>query len=304
MKYGRYYFLVLGSLLMGEMIFLSPAIAQMPSVLPNEVKEALPDDLKNLTNEVLPIVQEIKDSDNLNQNKNVPSLIQSVKVNESDKEHRTVSPNDLVFPKLTGRVVDEANVLSPYTEKELTRLSETVEPFQLVVATVSSLNGIEIEEYGYRLGRYWQLGSKEKNDGILLLIAPNEKRIRIEVGYGLEGVITDAIASLITEKILKELESGQYNQALLTATNEIVQLLETEKEIFVQPEKKEGMPYGFVFSLITFIFFCYVAMAPSGQRGRRIRKLLFLFTLTGGIKGGFKGKGGSFGGGGATKRWK
>ena len=301
MKYSCYHFFVFVWFIVGGMIFSSPTVAQVPTLIPNDVKEALPEELVTLNNEIM---SEIKGEDKSFQNQAVSLNHQVLNTQQSDETHKIISPEDIVFPKLKGRVVDDANILSSSTEKELSRLSQTVEPFQFVIATVSSLQGFEIEEYGYRLGRYWQIGSKEKNDGLILLVAPNEKQVRIEVGYGLEGVMTDALSSLITQKMSSDLERGLYDKALLTGAREIVPLLQAEKEIFVQPKKKEGVPYGFVLSLLTFIFFCYVAMAPSGQRGRRIRKLLFLFTLTGGIKGGFKGKGGSFGGGGATKRWK
>lgn len=301
MKYCCYHFTMFIWFLVWGMIFSSPTLAQVPALIPNELKEVLPDELVRLNND---IISEIKREDKVSQSKPIQINQQIQNTQQHNEIHKIISPEDIVFPKLKGRVVDDANILSSSTEKELSRLSQTVEPFQFVIATVSSLQGFEIEEYGYRLGRHWQIGSKEKNDGLILLLAPNEKQVRIEVGYGLEGVMTDAVSSLITQKISSDLEQELYDNALLTGAREIVSLLQTEKEIFVQPKKKEGMPYGFALSLLTFIFFCYVAMAPSGQRGLRIRKLLFIFTLTSGIKGGFKGKGGSFGGGGATKRWK
>jgi uncharacterized protein len=100
------------------------------------------------------------------------------------------------FPALTGRIVDQANVISADTrtalEPKLADL-EAKSGIQLVVATVASLGGMEIEPYANELFRPWKLGEKTKNNGVLLLVAPNERRVRIEVGYGLEGTLTDAL---------------------------------------------------------------------------------------------------------------
>ena len=103
------------------------------------------------------------------------------------------------FPKLAGRVVDQADLLDPAQEAALTAKLEGLETRtnrQLVVATLSSLEGYEISDYGYRLGRVWALGQdgkgeSEKDNGVILIIAPNERKMRIEVGYGLEPVLTD-----------------------------------------------------------------------------------------------------------------
>jgi uncharacterized protein len=107
-----------------------------------------------------------------------------------------------VFPALTGRVVDDANVLSPPTREALTAKLEALESKtsrQLVVVTVPSLQGYAIEDYGYQLGRAWGIGEKGKNNGALLIVAPNERKVRVEVGYGLEGVLTDALSEVILQ---------------------------------------------------------------------------------------------------------
>jgi uncharacterized protein len=108
----------------------------------------------------------------------------------------------LEFPALTGRVVDEANVLDSAQRAALTaRLAAFEEKTtdQLVVVTLKSLQGTSIEDLGVQLGRNWQIGQKDKNNGILLIVAPSERKVRIEVGYGLEGTLTDAISRLIIE---------------------------------------------------------------------------------------------------------
>ena len=106
----------------------------------------------------------------------------------------------LDFPPLTGRVVDQANVLAPVVRSDVAAQSKELEEksgIQLVVATVPSLQGSDIETYANQLFRAWQLGQAQQNNGVLLLVAPNERKVRIEVGYGLEGTLTDAMASTI-----------------------------------------------------------------------------------------------------------
>ena len=93
------------------------------------------------------------------------------------------------FPNLSGRVVDTANIL---TQQERSTLSSILQQHeekttnQIVVVTLSSLNNYDIADYGYQLARYWGIGTKEKNNGVLLIVAPKERQLRIEVGYGLE----------------------------------------------------------------------------------------------------------------------
>src|SRR3546814_14776461 len=113
------------------------------------------------------------------------------------------------FPALSGRVVDAADLLDPAQEAQLTQLSEQIEQAssrQFVVATVPDLQGYPIEDYGYKLGRDWKIGQEGANNGILLLVAPNERKVRIEVGYGLEPIMTDALSSVnINQTILPQL---------------------------------------------------------------------------------------------------
>ena len=112
------------------------------------------------------------------------------------------------FPKLTGRIVDQADLLTPEQEASLTtELAglETQSNRQLFVATIKDLQGYEISDYGYRLGRSWAIGQdgkgeSEKDNGVILIVAPNERKMRIEVGYGLEGVLTDALSSVIIQQ--------------------------------------------------------------------------------------------------------
>ena len=104
------------------------------------------------------------------------------------------------FPQLSGRVVDDAHLLTPEQVQDLTSKSAALEAQtgrQLVIATVSSLQGYPIEDFGYRLGRAWGIGHKGKDNGVILLVAPNEHKVRIEVGYGATIFLTDAMSGMI-----------------------------------------------------------------------------------------------------------
>src|SRR6478672_7163439 len=107
------------------------------------------------------------------------------------------------FPPLTGRVVDQAHLLSPAQVQDLTSKSEALQAQsgrQFVVATVNSLEGYPIEDYAYRLGRAWKIGSAKDNDGVLLVVAPNDHKVWIATGYGAGGFLTDAMAGVITRE--------------------------------------------------------------------------------------------------------
>jgi uncharacterized protein len=122
------------------------------------------------------------------------------------------------FPPLTGRVVDEAGLLSPRAKAEITgwlAQFEAATKRQVVIATVKSLQGLPIADYGYQLGRFWGIGQKDKNTGAILLAAPTEHKVRIEVGYGLEGELTNAISStIINQDILPFFRQGNYEQGI------------------------------------------------------------------------------------------
>lgn len=116
------------------------------------------------------------------------------------------------LPALTGRVVDQAAVLPPARAAQLTSRLAALEArtgHQFVIVTVSSLNGQPIEAVGLRLGRTWGIGRKGHDDGVLLLVAPNEHKVRIEVGYGLERQLTDPVcAKIIRDDILPSFAHG------------------------------------------------------------------------------------------------
>ena len=133
------------------------------------------------------------------------------------------------FPRLSGRVVDDATVLDTAMRDGIAQRLKALEDQtsdQLVVATVRSLQGYSIEDYANRLFRAWGLGQKDKNNGVLLLIAPTEHKVRIEVGYGLEGALTDAVAKLIIEShLIPWLRQSRYDVAASTGVDDIVEVL-------------------------------------------------------------------------------
>jgi uncharacterized protein len=224
------------------------------------------------------------------------------------------------FPALTGRVVDTAEILSPETEarieQQLAAHERTSGGQQVVVATVPSLQGQAIEEYGYQLGRAWGIGVKDKNTGAILLVAPTERQVRIEVGYGLEGTLTDAMSRLIIERdIVPAFRTGKMEQGVENGVRGILAVL--SGDVAAQPaqpaqpaiERDPGAlpPLGLIFMFLIFMFL-----------GRRRRRGLLPGVILGspglwgggGLGGGgggsrdiFRGGGGSFGGGGASGRW-
>ena len=136
---------------------------------------------------------------------------------------------DPAFPKLTGRVVDGAGILSAATKSQLTSTLAAEEKrsgTQIVVVTVKSLQGTPIETFGYQLGRHWGIGQKGKNNGALFIVAPTEHRIRIEVGYGLEDKLTDLQSAVIIHDIVTpQFKAGHFDQGVIDGTNAIVKVV-------------------------------------------------------------------------------
>ncbi len=239
----------------------------------------------------------------------------------------------LDFPPLSGRVVDQADLLDAATEQALTEKLAALEAKssdQLVVVTVRSLQDQEIEDYGYQLGRAWGIGQKEGDNGALLIVAPTERKVRIEVGYGLEPILTDAFSSMvIRDDILPAFRDGDYQAGIVKGVDAlIVQLVLDPAEAQARAAAAATEPEGGAAApilpiiIIGFIFVIFLVGAiGSGGRGRRHRRdgvtpiLLWAASEAlrnagrgggggfGGGGGGFGGGGGSFGGGGASGGW-
>ena len=237
------------------------------------------------------------------------------------------------FPALTGRVVDDAHILSPATAQKLDGELAGLEQqtgHQVVVATVPDLQGFEIEDYGYQLGRAWQLGRKSVNDGAILLVAPKEHKVRIEVGYGLEPVLTDALTSLILQrKVLPQFKQGQMEAGVVAGAEALIAQLSLPDDqakanvaqAQAQPRPEAGDRGGArshipIFFILLIVFWVISGLLRAGGRGFGGAWWLLPFFLGGGRGGGwggggfggsggggFSGGGGSFGGGGSSGSW-
>ncbi|TJV87906.1 MAG: YgcG family protein, partial [Mesorhizobium sp.] len=128
------------------------------------------------------------------------------------------------LPTLTGRVVDNAGIIDAATEAALTRKLadfEAKSSDQIVVATINSLDGEEIEPYANRLFRAWNLGQAGEDNGVLLLVANNDRKMRIEVGYGLEGTLTDLHTKLIIENdMVPAFRAGDFSGGIAKAVDD------------------------------------------------------------------------------------
>ena len=225
----------------------------------------------------------------------------------------------LGFPALTGRVVDEAGLLPAADRASLTADLANLEARttdQLVVVTLRSLQGTTIEDYGYQLGRRWKIGQKDRDSGVLLIVAAAEHQVRIEVGYGLEGTLTDAATKLIIENaILPAFKTGDFALGIRTGESQIAQLLLGEAAAANSVAAPVAQPASAapVWPLILFGVFCAGLLLFCAVRGgaacRGIMQLLYLVALSGGRgssgdrSSSFSGGGGSFGGGGSSGSW-
>ena len=251
----------------------------------------------------------------------------------------TILPLHVRPSPLTGRVVDEAGVLDAATRSSLAQKLagfETKTTGQLVVVTLKSLQGTSIEDYGYQLGRHWGIGQKDKNSGALLIVVPTERKVRIEVGYGFEGQLTDAVSKLIIENsIVPRFRAGDFAGGITRGVDDIIQALTVDPEEWRSRAKQRPDSQPLVMNLIVLGLFLFVIFMivrnvarqrnamPQTASGRRRRGWTDDDSTTttwgsgssdssgssdwswggSGDSGGFSGGGGSFGGGGASGSW-
>ncbi len=230
------------------------------------------------------------------------------------------------FPALTGRVVDDAHILSEQTKSDLDQKLAGLEASnsrQLVVVTLPSLQGYEISDYGYQLGRAWGIGQAKLNNGVLFIIAPQERKVRIEVGYGLEPILTDALSELIIQQaVLPRFRAGDFNGGVQAGAAALIQQLslepsaaEAKAAAAAQQMKNRDGSGANPLSVLLVILFVFIALSRV-FRGFGFWPLLFLGGMGGGGRsyGGYDGGGGggggwsgggggSFGGGGASGSW-
>jgi uncharacterized protein len=222
---------------------------------------------------------------------------------------------DPEFPALTAPIVDAAGVLDAdakiIIENKL-RNYETTSGHQLAVATVPSLEGYDVRDYGNRLFRHWALGDKKRNDGVLVLIAPNEHKVAIEVGYGLEGDLTDALSRIIIENaMVPRFKAGDYIGGIHAGIDDITKVTNGQGDEVVQRVQNQStlsgediLPLIIFFLIIMFILYNAsrggrMIIVPGGSFGGGS------FGGGGGFSGGggWSGGGGSSGGGGASGGW-
>jgi uncharacterized protein len=237
------------------------------------------------------------------------------------------------FPTLSGRVVDDAHVLSDQAKGDLDQKLAALEAKnsrQLVVVTIPSLQGYDIADYGYQLGRAWGIGQAKLNNGVLFIVAPTEHRVRIEVGYGLEPIITDALSEVIIQQaVLPKFRTGDFSGGVEGGVDALIQQLsldpsQAEAKAAAAAQQAQGdqgaMSGASPLSILVIILFVAIAF------GRIFGGFGFLpFLLLGGLGGGRSygrydggfgdggfggggfggggGGGGSFGGGGASGSW-
>lgn len=233
------------------------------------------------------------------------------------------------YPPLAGRVTDAAGVLPAEVARDLEARLKTLEDTtgtQLVVATVPDLQGYEIDEYGVGLLRAWGIGQKGTNNGAILLVAPGQRKLRIEVGYGLEGTLTDALSSqIIRRTIVPRIKAGDMAGGIVAGADELIQLLQLppDQQALAAAsaaqgagEREERPGWGALVWLVILIAWMFFAARP-GRRGRRRGPVVIWGPGIGGSwgggggggfgggfgGGGFGGGGGSGGGGGASGGW-
>ena len=235
------------------------------------------------------------------------------------------------FPKLSGRVVDAAKMLGQSDRQLITDQLAALEQKstdQLVLVTLPGLQGTSIEDFGVRLARHWQIGQKGKNNGVLLIVAPKDRKVRIEVGYGLEGTLTDTLAgNIVHNRILPMFRKGKMTEGIKLGITDIVDVLTGNAAEVAQRAKgkkrssDDGNWMGlFILMLWGFMFFGGIGKTIFGARGDRGGIIIVPVGEAtshwsggrggggfsggfGGGGGGFSGGGGSFGGGGSSGGW-
>ncbi len=215
---------------------------------------------------------------------------------------------DLQFPELTGRVVDNAQMIEAPVREALDQqllAHEQATGEQVVVVTLPNLQGTGIEDYGYQLGRLWRIGQRERNNGALLIVARDERKVRIEVGYGLEDRLTDAqCALIINQLIVPQFKRDHVSSGISAGVDAILDVLGGSAVEKAASAGDFGSRHPVLIGLlmVLFVLICVIMQLMGyGPRGGG----------SGGIGGGgggrpgggFSGGGGSFGGGGASGGW-
>lgn len=229
-------------------------------------------------------------------------------------------------PPLTGAVMDLANLLPASSEKELTGKLQGVRArtgVQIVVVTLPALGQYPIETWGITLGRGWKIGRAGKDDGILIIVAPNDREVRIEVGYGLEGDIPDARAHrIINDILLPAFRSGNFGRGIGASVDALERLIVNPDTAFPPQGTHKGLyiVVALVAGIILMLLLAFRAFplgadlasaADDDDRSDRSDltddeptwRSSSSDSSSSSDHSSFSGGGGSFGGGGASGKW-
>lgn len=203
-------------------------------------------------------------------------------------------------PYLSNPVVDQAGLISSNLEQKLNTILKSTKNFQMAILTIDSLEDESLEGYSIKVVDTWKLGTKEKDNGLLLLISKGDRRTRFEVGQGLEGELPDALAGRILDDMSPYFKKGDFDRGVLFAVASVFEKLGAQSGI--KMKRKRNTEFSF-FPIIVFILFIFffrrnpilglLILSGSGRRG----------GFYGGGGGGFSGGGGGFSGGGASGSW-
>jgi uncharacterized protein len=226
-------------------------------------------------------------------------------------------------PYLSGPVVDEIQLLNASERNQIVDLLKKMHlsgKAQMAVLIPQSLQGFDIETYSIAVAEAWKLGSQKTDQGVILVIAPKERSMRIEVGYGLEGDLTDAFCSKIIHEVLAPyFRAGRFSDGILLAIESIAQKINIDltapvgqrlraSELTDQIGNVRKIPVSLIVVIIIFLFFSSLASRSTRRFGRN-RGIWDggggggWGGGFGGGGGGFGGGGGGFGGGGASGKW-
>ena len=189
------------------------------------------------------------------------------------------------FPKLTGHVVDSANILSTDQKNNLENILKNHEnntSNQVVIVTIKTLNDKPIEEYALELGRYLEIGQKEKNNGVILLVSMQEHKIRIEVGYGHEGSLTDKISHEIIEYIIKpEFKKENYYNGILKGLNNIIDAIKNEYKFEKEDKKNESyIEYIFIFAFVFILLLEIISRFTKNKYLKKVSEPIIISLIT------------------------
>jgi len=201
------------------------------------------------------------------------------------------------YPQLSGRVVDEAGVLTENTKQRLNEILSVDHNNQVAVVILKDLRGMDGRQYGINLARNWQLGQKDKDNGVLIYLSQKDRYAGIEVGYGLEGVLPDSLTGrILREFVWPPLKNGNdYNQAVLNAASAVMAVISKDNSQAEENSDEEDL-----WSVLFFLLLLYLMSKKNGG----FRGGGGFFLPRGGFRGGrFTGGGGRFGGGGAGGRF-